>query len=379
MIRALLADDEQLALFQMENLLAAYPDIKVAGTAMDSALALELASVMQPDVVFLDIHMPEMNGLHTAELIQQAIPGTDIVFVTAHGDYALEAFDINALDYLLKPISKARLAKTVHRLQERLSRNAPEGPAPGSMLLHVLGSVAYSRDGLAPQPLKWRTTKAQELFLYLLHHRNRIVGKDEILQLLWPDFDHKKGSTHLYTTIYQIKQCLKQASLDIRLQNASSGEGYTLDADKVKLDAAEWEAGVRCAEEIHADNRSLHQKLFDMYRGEYLSASDYLWAEGERERLRVIWLHHASKLADSYLQDGLLPEAVTLLKRVLELNPYYEEGYLSLMKLYDRVGDRAATEACFAELKRNLEDDLGVRLSPKVLQWYDTRREKNSV
>lgn len=378
MIRALLADDEQLALLQMEHMLTAYPDIVVAGAAMDPAMILEMASSLQPDVVFLDIHMPDMNGLRTAELIQQVSPGTDIVFVTAHGDYALEAFDINALDYLLKPISRDRLAKTVLRLQDRFNRSAPEEAAASHMCLHILGPVAYSRDGEAPQLLKWRTSKAQELFLYLLHHRNRLVTKDEMIQLLWPEFDSKKSSTHLYTTIYQIKQCLKQASIDIRIQNASGVEGYTLDIGLVRLDVVEWEEGIRSLKEFHAGNRSLHQKLFDLYRGEYLGPTDYLWAEGERERLRVIRLHQASQLADAYRKDGMLLEAVTLLKRTLELHPYYEEGYLSLMKLYDEIGDRGATEACFAELKRNVEEDLGVKLSLKVLQWYVTRTKESA-
>lgn len=378
MIRALLIDDEKLALLQLEKMLAAYPDIQMAGSSMEPAEALELAATLQPDVVFLDIHMPDMNGMRAAELIQQVSPRADIVFVTAYDAYALEAFDINALDYLLKPISRDRLAKTIHRLQERFGRISRETPAQDNTRLHVLGSVTYSRSDLAPQPLKWRTTKAQELFLYLLHHRNRFVGKDEILQLLWPDFDPKKGSTHLYTTIYQIKQCLKQASLDIHIHNVSSGEGYMLESDKVKLDVAEWEESIRTMKGINPDNRHMHQRLFDMYRGEYLGTYDYLWAEGERERLRIIWLHHASQLADSYLKDGLLLEAVTLLKRVLELHPYYEEGYLSLMKLYDQIGDRSATEACFADLKQNVEEDLGVKLSPKVLQWYHTRTKESS-
>ncbi|MDF2934862.1 MAG: hypothetical protein K0Q90_235 [Paenibacillaceae bacterium] len=378
MIRALLADDEELALYQMQKMLAAHPGIQVEGCAMEPAGTLELASALQPDVVFLDIHMPDMNGLRTAELIQQVSPKTDIVFVTAYEAYALEAFELNALDYLLKPISMDRLAKTVRRMEERFTGSIQDGAALGEVRLHLLGSVTYSKNGLAPQPFKWRTTKAQELFLYLLHHRNRFVGKDEILQLLWPDFDSKKGSTHLYTTVYQIKQCLKQACLEISIHNVSSGEGYMLEADKVRIDAVEWEEGIRCMKEFSPANHLLHQKWFDMYRGEYLGALDYLWAEGERERLRIIWLHHASQLADSYREDGLVLEAVILLKRMLELHPYYEEGYLILMKLYDQMGEHSAAEACFSELKHNVEEELGVKLSPEVLQWYYSRRREKS-
>lgn len=372
MIRALLVD-ERLALQQLEKLLKEHSCIEIIGACMEPVQAIELARKHKPDVVFLDIHMPEMNGMRAAELIQQSCPGIEIVFVTAYDNYALEAFELNALDYVLKPIQRARLGKTVQRLEDRLNRNASSMPQAGDVWLRTLGMLGYSKGNGPIQGFKRRTAKAQELFAYFLHHRNRVINKDVMLEVLWPDFEPKKAVTHLYTTIYQVRQFLMQAGLDVQIQNVSGGEGYTLDLRQATVDVAEWENGVRRLGVVRPDNREEHQRLFDLYTGEYFGGYDYLWAEGERERVRTIWLHHTSQLARFYSAEGMIVDAVTTYKRLIELHPYYEEGYLGLMQLYDQMGDLPAVEACFSELQKKITDELNVKLSPKVLQWYHSR------
>lgn len=372
MIRVLLVDDERLALMQLELLLKEFSNIHIIGTCTAPREAMEQAERLQPDAIFMDIHMPEMSGMKAAEMILQAHPDTDIIFVTAYDAYALEAFELNALDYVLKPVQRLRLGKTIQRLEEQLSRTralAQAAEAQGAWL-HAFGLLGCSKGGSAPQAFKWRTLKAQELYAYLLHHRGRTVSKDTLLELLWPDFDMKKASTHLYTTIYQVRQCLKQSGTGVQIANASGGEGYTLDLNGALLDVAEWEKGIRQAGDAVPGNWIEHQRLFDLYAGEYFGSCGYVWAEGERERLRTIWLHHSSRLARSYADNGKLAEAVTINKRLVELHPYYEEGYLGLMMLYDRIGDRPAVEACFRELRMHLEVELGTKVSWKVWDWY---------
>lgn len=371
MIRALLVDDERLALRQLEALLNTHYKVTIIEACTEPLQALEVARVQKPDVVFLDIHMPEMNGMRAAEYMQQACPGVDIVFVTAYDNYALEAFELNALDYVLKPIQKVRLDKTMRRLEERISRFPEVDLAAGSEArIQTFASLAYDAGSGALQPFRWRTAKAQELFAYLLHHRSRTVSKDVLLELLWPDFEPKKASTHLYTTIYQVRQCLKQSGLDLQIHNVSGGEGYSLDLNQVKLDVTEWETCIRELGPVGAQAWQEHQRLFDLYGGEYLGNCDYIWAESERERLRTIWLHHSSQLARSYAEGQKVAEAVTIYKRLIELHPYYENGYFGLMMLYDQIGDWPAVETCFRELQVRLVKELGVKLSPEVWSWY---------
>jgi two-component system LytT family response regulator len=111
-LSALIVDDERLARRELANLLAAHPEIAIAGEAGSVDDAAKLVRALDPDVVFLDIQMPKRSGFDLLD----AADVRRVVFVTAHDVHAIRAFDVNALDYLLKPVHPARLAVTVARL-----------------------------------------------------------------------------------------------------------------------------------------------------------------------------------------------------------------------------------------------------------------------
>jgi two-component system response regulator LytT len=122
-IRALIVDDEAPARSELRYLLAAHPEVSVVGEAAAAAKALELARDLAYDVVFLDVEMPGLTGIEVAPLVRERRNPPAVVFVTAHERYAVEAFAIEAFDYLLKPVDPARLARVVERLRERTSEN----------------------------------------------------------------------------------------------------------------------------------------------------------------------------------------------------------------------------------------------------------------
>lgn len=122
MIRAILVDDEESAIRWLGEVLSSQPGIAVVGTATSVAEALTLMESIRPEVVFLDISMPRQCGMTLFASVDSSIR---IVLVTAHDDRALEAFDAGAFDYLLKPVTSARLAKTVDRLRLSLRSSAP--------------------------------------------------------------------------------------------------------------------------------------------------------------------------------------------------------------------------------------------------------------
>jgi two-component system LytT family response regulator len=115
-LRAIIVDDERLARAKLRSLLEAHPAIKLAGEADGAASALQLVKETQPDVLFLDIQMPGESGFDLANRIAQTGWPLKIIFVTAFDEYAIRAFEINALDYLLKPVTQERLAKAIERL-----------------------------------------------------------------------------------------------------------------------------------------------------------------------------------------------------------------------------------------------------------------------
>ncbi|GGN97769.1 response regulator [Saccharibacillus kuerlensis] len=373
MIKALLIDDEKLAVMHMEKLLRELPEFDAVESYTDPLAAVEAARKSRPDVIFLDIVMPELNGMQAAELMQQASPDSDIVFVTGYDRYAIEAFEMNALDYVLKPVQRTRLAKTLSRLIGR-RKNVIQ---TAELQTHqaMIGSFKTLRPNAVPgtsgmSAFRWRTSRAQEMFAYLLHYRERFVGKDKLIQQFWPESPFKRASTYLYTTIYQIRQCLKQSGLDVEIANASGGEGYTLHLKNTALDVDQFETGLRTLGAVTADNCAEHIRLSQLYIGDYLADYDYSWAEGERQRLRSVQLHHASGLALFLLENGRTVEAAAEYTKLAELHPYSEHTHLGLLQAYALLGDQNAVDERYRQAERLFEKELDVETPLVLSEWY---------
>lgn len=151
-----IAEDEALLLQSLLDQLAqAWPQLQVLAACEDGASALEAIAEHQPHIALLDIRMPGLSGLDVAAAAAQVSPRTQIVFVTAYDQYAVDAFEHGAIDYLLKPISAERLAATVQRLQARVEN--PDADALAA-LLERLGKN-MQRETIA-EPLTWLTASA---------------------------------------------------------------------------------------------------------------------------------------------------------------------------------------------------------------------------
>jgi two-component system LytT family response regulator len=124
-MRVLIADDEAPARVRLRQLLAAHADVEIAGEAETGVQAKELAAELKPDLLLLDIQMPGSTGIDVAACLPA--PRPYIIFCTAFDQYAVDAFELHAVDYLLKPISRARLAEALDRV--RASKPAASGPA----------------------------------------------------------------------------------------------------------------------------------------------------------------------------------------------------------------------------------------------------------
>lgn len=144
-LRALIVDDEAPARRRLRRLLERIDDVEVVGEACDGEDASAKIAASPPDLLLLDIEMPELDGLRVAA----AAPGLHVVFVTAHAEHAVAAFDLAAVDYLLKPITEARLRAAIDRVRLRASRN---NPVAADALAQAL------RAALPPEPSVPRVT-----------------------------------------------------------------------------------------------------------------------------------------------------------------------------------------------------------------------------
>jgi DNA-binding LytR/AlgR family response regulator len=157
-----LADDERLMREQLRSRLAeVWPELQIVAEARNGREAVDLVAEHRPEIVFLDIRMPGLTGVEAAREIAQMELGPDellpeVVFITAYDQYAVEAFEQGAADYVLKPAERARLQVTVDRIRDRLARRGTpdeSGTPPLQQLLHQLS--ARLNPGAAPGPLQW--------------------------------------------------------------------------------------------------------------------------------------------------------------------------------------------------------------------------------
>lgn len=127
-MRVLLVDDEPLARQLLAELLAEVPEVEVVGEASNGFEAVRRVQELSPDLLLLDIQMPKLSGFEVLELLGEAAPA--VVFVTAYDEYALKAFEVHAVDYLMKPVEPERLAEAIER-----ARSRPAGDGPSAVAL----------------------------------------------------------------------------------------------------------------------------------------------------------------------------------------------------------------------------------------------------
>lgn len=166
-VKAIIADDEEQLVIYLESMLSRiWPELKICGRAGNGRDALALIEAHAPDIAFLDIKMPGLTGM---EVAARCGGSTRVVFITAFNQYAVDAFESGAMDYLLKPVTNARLEKTVTRLKKRVAKTPPPAELTAA-IEEVIRAVGRS----APAPcLKW--IKAQHRDSIRLIYVNDVI------------------------------------------------------------------------------------------------------------------------------------------------------------------------------------------------------------
>lgn len=194
--RVLLVDDEPLARARMQRLLLEHADFVCAGEAGDGRSALAWLAQYPADVVLLDIQMPELDGLATARAIQQLPCPPVIVFCTAYDDHALAAFQAQALDYLLKPVSKEALAQSLQRVRHWLQPQLPV--AQQGQRTHISARSHQGLQLIAVQDIEY--CEADHKYVSA-HHQGHVTLLDDSLKQLEDEFGHYFLRIHRSTLV----------------------------------------------------------------------------------------------------------------------------------------------------------------------------------
>jgi DNA-binding LytR/AlgR family response regulator len=204
---ALIADDEPLLRTSLARALShAWPELEVVGQARNGREAVELFEAHQPDVCFLDVHMPGMSGVEAARLIGRR---AHLVFVTAFDQYAVQAFDEGALDYLVKPLEPARLADTVERLKERLRAKQPL-PNTEALLEQLVARL--DKSAAAPATLRWiHASVGQALRLIAVEEIDFLRSDEKYTLIAWRGDASKPAEALIRTPLKELVEQLDPA------------------------------------------------------------------------------------------------------------------------------------------------------------------------
>lgn len=314
MLKAVCIDDERLALNFMEHLLEGVDEVKLVASFQHGREGLEFVLKEKIDVVFLDIEMPEFNGLELAEKMLEKKPELDIVFVTAYNEYAVNAFEVNAIDYLMKPVKADRLQKTIDRLLANRISEKPVQEGAKKLWIRLGYNLSFALENQAFEPLKWRTAKARELFLFLLQNHGSLVHKGTLMEILWGEDEVDRGYSILYTTVYNIRKALQSYAEFIELQNTN--DGYMLVLHNVEVDLHEWEKQLQqLPDDVTDQTIDRYLSVMELNSGPYLNEYGYIWVEAEKQNLENKWIVNAKKIARYYVEIEQFNQATDWLKK----------------------------------------------------------------
>jgi len=265
-MRIAAVDDEMHVLERFERIVLEMEDLQLCGLFETAEQLLSYLKEHTLDAVFLDIEMPGVNGLRLSEQVLDFNENIDIIFVTAYNQYAVEAFELHAMDYIMKPLTEERLSKTLKRLlkSKRIVRR-PEKP-----FIQCIGDFEVFVNGVA---LTWKNSKAKEILAFLVHKRGVPVNWEKIADAVWPDYDSEKAQTNFHATTYLLRKRLAEAGLS---QIIESGRGnYRIVTDLVNCDIYQMEEMVKSNCIKGKENLHLVGRLNKLG---YMEESGYAWA-----------------------------------------------------------------------------------------------------
>lgn len=368
MFTAIIVDDESIAIRLLQKQCEKIPNLQIVATTTNADEVVALVAKHQPHIVFLDIEIGSISGLDLAEQLMQDYPASNIIFVTAYSEYAVQAFDLNAVDYLLKPVLESRLLKMMKRLlpkeeEEEKKEEEKKVEVVVTQPVTPLTIVAFDNAHVLVngEDFDVRTEKVEELFLYLWHSQRSPVTRHLILEHLWGDLPEEKAVSLMHSTFYQLRKSLQKLGYlkPITFKNKK----YHLHVDSTS-DVETIEPLLKKQQLSDEDARTilLH------YTGDYFAVQNYEWTHTRRAELR----HDVSFALLRYVEANKgNKEIVSGIVLLLHKNKLFNDDWL--IALLHHFGQHTKSNDLinfFEGVQKIWQDDLGIDIPQPIQDIY---------
>jgi len=366
-MNVIIVDDDKAMLLIMKKMLKKIEGIDIVNTFNDTRNVIGFIKEFKIDMVFLDISMPEENGLELARKVLETSPSTDIVFTTSHREYAVEAFDICAFDYIVKPVLPERLKRTVKRALEKRAGSVEKVLIKEKKLsVYLFGGIDVSSESLGT--VKWISAKSLELFVYLLLKEGRNISKNVIIEEIFFDMPLKNAENYLKTAIYQIRKSLEPySSTPLLISNNGS---YQLDFSEFYVDVMDFEKRLSKIQKIDSEN--INEALFieKLFVGELLGDRVYYWIMSDREKYLNSYLNLSKKIGEYFFNNGELNQASYILKKLIKFDLLNEDANYLFMKIFAAQNDKKSLTEHYERYTKTLKKELDISPELTIINLY---------
>ncbi|OPH59632.1 hypothetical protein BC351_19310 [Paenibacillus ferrarius] len=359
MLRAIIVDDEELSIKRLKNILIDSGEIEICGMFLNPVEAYEFVKSNPVDVAFLDISMPEINGMKLSGLLFELDASLDVVFVTGHDNYAVQAYDMSAIDYLLKPITTQRMSKTLDKIRKKLRVSSVEP----SIAIHLLnGLKLYRRDQNKAQ-IKLRSPKTEELFAFLVCKRT--VSREEIIDTLWSGLEPEKAWKNLNSTLYYVRKAISDNKA-VHCIVADRNE-IRIDESGVYCDLYELERLIKKIRLAPTNNAELFEQAEALYTGQLLKGKAYEWASAPMRQLEQNYILLLEAAARLHLQRSEPLKSLHYFGEILKLDALREDVSHEMIRLLIELGRRNEALRQYRILEATLQHELGTKPNPSII------------
>lgn len=361
-MKVILIDDEKAMHLIMKRMLAKITGIEIVGSFQEVATAFSYLENHEVDLIFADISMPRENGLEFAERLRASGRQTKLVFITSHKEHALDAFDVQAFDYIMKPVVQERLHQTVQRILAAKQE-------------HVLNEVQFNcLGGIDIQStlgvrVKWKSSKSAELFGYLLIHKGRRVSRARLIEDMFGSMLPKNAEMYLNTTVYQLRKVLETFGLKESLHSDSNH--YALSLKDVHVDLFSFEEGCRQMSVVDESNIEQAIELEQLYTGELFGDRAFAWAWNEAERISSLYTSFTQRLCIALLNRGETQSTIRLLRKLMAYNELDEESFMLLMKALALQENKEELTWQYERFMETLHKEIGINPSLIVASLFE--------
>lgn len=352
MLTAIIVDDDRISLNLLSYQLQKTGDFETIHEYSSPFEALKNIPVLQPDVIFLDIEMPGLSGIDLAAKLRKMNIETPIIFITAHRNYAYEAFRVGAFNYLLKPYSMKELQQVLIKLKKSIAvseytitslidtvpsledtkslsekpmfsldnvSSTTVDPSTQSACIRCFGKFEVQNG--KGNVVKWSSKKAKELLAYFILHSEQNLDKWIIGEALWPENNDKNVNNGFHTTLHRLRNILSAEEIDFQLgSEKGKHHGYIYTPTMIECDVFQFNDFIARNLTVNCDTIHEFESIRQLFRGELLSELECLWCIPQREKYLQVMLDILENMGIYYLQNTKYKNAYLIFMQSLSLD-----------------------------------------------------------